>query len=328
MLVVIGGGQDDPEKESSVSERAQRVANQDPGWFRRAESLLESLTGVLSARVVVRPGGPVEEVHVLTSDEIHPKQTVRNVESALQAQFGLRIDHRKISVAQTTKRPPVLKAGEAVTPKLGKATRSERVPISEEKRSAREPAIAMPSLNAPSEARHPAGAAEGLEKRILFIGHSVESQRSHRVRLRVALEWLGDRYVGEALAADRPRARLDGFANATLRAVEGILTRTAEANDVDGVALGLEGVSEIDAFGRKFVIVAVNALFDRKMAILTGSGAVQDSLDRAVILATLQATDRRVRAFLEGVERFPMGGGRGTTGLSDQKNGDPFEVWG
>jgi len=305
------------------------VSNQDPGWFRRAETLLESLTGVLSARVVVRPGGPVEEVHVLTTDEIHPKQTVRNVESALQAQFDLRIDHRKISVAQTTKRPPVLRADEGSE---GKTAPSASWPKSAEMSGrieppAREPALAMPNPGSSLDPLNPP-AEEGLEKRILFIGHSVESQRSHRVRLRVALEWLGDRYVGESLSADRPKARLEGFANATLRAVEGILTRTADANDVDGVALGLEGVSEVDAFDRKFIIVAVNALFDRKMAILTGSGAVQDSLDRAVILATLQATDRRVRAFLEGVERLPMGRPRGTSSLTDPKDGDPFAVWG
>ena len=88
------------------------TATNDPGWFRRAESLLETLNGVLSARVVARPGGPVEEVHLLTTDEIQPKQTVRNVESALQAQFGLSIDHRKISVAQTTRREIKVVPGE------------------------------------------------------------------------------------------------------------------------------------------------------------------------------------------------------------------------
>src|SRR5689334_16390447 len=66
------------------------------------EELLASLPGVISARVVEAEGGGVGDVHVLTGAEVPPKQTVRNVESALLAHFGVRIDHRKISVATTT----------------------------------------------------------------------------------------------------------------------------------------------------------------------------------------------------------------------------------
>src|SRR5688572_4042393 len=66
-----------------------------------AERLLLSLPGVVSARVVARPGGEVEEIHLLTTMEVKPKQTVRNVESALLASLDLHVDHRKISVAQT-----------------------------------------------------------------------------------------------------------------------------------------------------------------------------------------------------------------------------------
>jgi hypothetical protein len=67
-----------------------------------AESLIASLPGVLSARVVEVDGGGVGDIHVLTSAEVAAKQTVRNVESALLAHFGVRVDHRKISVATTT----------------------------------------------------------------------------------------------------------------------------------------------------------------------------------------------------------------------------------
>ncbi len=66
----------------------------------RAESLLNSLRGVVSARVVARPGGVIEEIHLLTEGDVPAKQSVRNVESALLAHFGLKIDHRKVSVAQ------------------------------------------------------------------------------------------------------------------------------------------------------------------------------------------------------------------------------------
>jgi len=67
-----------------------------------AEALIASLPGVISARVIEVEGGGVSDIHVLTSADVAAKQTVRNVESALLAQFGVRVDHRKISVATTT----------------------------------------------------------------------------------------------------------------------------------------------------------------------------------------------------------------------------------
>jgi hypothetical protein len=74
---------------------------------RRAENLLTSLSGVLSARVVTTPLGEVSEVHILAQAGVAAKQIVRNVESALLAQLGLKVDHRKISVAQTAEVQPI-----------------------------------------------------------------------------------------------------------------------------------------------------------------------------------------------------------------------------
>jgi hypothetical protein len=64
------------------------------------ERLLGALAGVVSARVVLDETGRLTEIHILSSHELHPKQIVRNVESALSAGFGLLIDRRIISVAQ------------------------------------------------------------------------------------------------------------------------------------------------------------------------------------------------------------------------------------
>src|SRR3954462_7215489 len=79
----------------------------DPWRVRRAENLLTSLEGILSARVVTTPLGEVSEVHVLAQAGLAPKQLVRNIESALLAQLGLKIDHRKISIAQTADVKPI-----------------------------------------------------------------------------------------------------------------------------------------------------------------------------------------------------------------------------
>ncbi len=79
----------------------------DPWDARRAELLIASLKGVLSARVVASLEGEISEIHVLAEAELTPKQVVRNVESALLAQLGVKLDHRKISVAQTAEVLPI-----------------------------------------------------------------------------------------------------------------------------------------------------------------------------------------------------------------------------
>src|SRR5918994_2249742 len=79
----------------------------DPWGVRRAENLLTSLEGILSARVVTTPLGEVSEIHILAQSGLQPKQLVRNIESALLAQLGLKIDHRKISIAQTADVKPL-----------------------------------------------------------------------------------------------------------------------------------------------------------------------------------------------------------------------------
>ena len=64
------------------------------------ESLIKRLPTVLRCHVAVNEWGAIEEIHVLTTLDRSPKQVVRDVESALLAQWDLRVDHKKISVAQ------------------------------------------------------------------------------------------------------------------------------------------------------------------------------------------------------------------------------------
>src|SRR5689334_17536663 len=91
----------------SMTSRGMAGELPDPWGIRRAENLLTSLEGVLSARIVTTPLGEVSEVHVLAQAGIQPKQVVRNIESALLAHLGLKVDHRKISIAQTADVKPI-----------------------------------------------------------------------------------------------------------------------------------------------------------------------------------------------------------------------------
>jgi hypothetical protein len=236
------------------------------GWtIAGAEELILSLPGVVSVRVVAKPGGEVEEVHVLTTEEVSAKQTVRNIESALLARFHLTIDHRKVSVAQTA----------------GHKKEEPRQP-------ARPPVQAVPKR---SSTPTPSPAFVGAEPRILFAGLQAESRRSQQISFRVELDWRGARFKGEATGADVARARLETVTTATLRAIEAAIT-----DDVAGeLVLGLDGVKTVDAFERRYALVAVHALAGGQVTALTGSALIEESADKALILATLQATDRWVR---------------------------------
>ena len=243
-------------------------AGRDPEWsIEAAEELIGSLTGVLSARIVSRPGGEIDEVHVLTTDDIAPKQTVRNVESALLTRFELPVDHRKISVAQTSRPIPL------TPPTEGRAS------------------IVLEGPERQSEGR------------ILFRGQQMETENGHRVRVTVSLEWDGELYEGTASAADLPRNRLEATAEATLLALQTLAKGVQEdETSLDrrslerrGVALSLDGVKLLKAFENEFVLVSVNAISGRDIVSLSGSTLVGRNLERAVVLATLQATDRWVR---------------------------------
>jgi len=96
-----------PAQQYDADGQSGESAKPDPWGVKRAENLLQTLQSVLSARVVVSPVGEITEVHVLASSGVSPKQVVRNVESALLAHLGIKVDHRKISVAQTAEVAPI-----------------------------------------------------------------------------------------------------------------------------------------------------------------------------------------------------------------------------
>ena len=150
--------------------------------LQRAEELLSSLPGVISARIMADAQGTINEIHVLTSLDVAPKQTVRNIESALIAHLGVRVDHRKISVATT------------VEPERTRAAASEA------------PA-------APEVAAHASG------RRIYFEDVEVRRSRAKGVTCRVTLRKGESSYIGEADGMENERARLELAARATLAAI-------------------------------------------------------------------------------------------------------------
>ena len=222
--------------------------------LQRAEELLSSLPGVVSARIVADDAGAVREIHVLTSLEVPPKQTVRNIESALIAHLGMRVDHRKISVATTT------------------ATATARP----------RPALDIGGSDAPAAEAAAGPAAAG--RRIYFDDVEVVRSRARGVTCRVTLRKGDASFTGEAEGMEHERARVELAARATLEAI-------AAAEGLQGL-LALEGVQRIAAFGREFAFVAVTARQQRLTAMLTGTCEVHESLETAGALAVLDATNR------------------------------------
>ncbi|MEX2178765.1 MAG: hypothetical protein WD801_08660 [Gemmatimonadaceae bacterium] len=241
--------------------------------IRRAEELLGSLPGVVSARIVVAPGGAVEEIHLLTTDEVNPKSTVRNVESALLAHLGMRVNHKKISVA-TTNEPGMKRSGEfAAVPAQGGGGHPQL---------ASAPVLAQ----APQAVTPPALVDDTSRRRLYFEDVEVRRSRAKGVACRVTLRKGDETFVGESEGMEIERQRIELASRAALAAIAAAEggTRT----------LGLEGCRQIEAFDRQFVFVGITARFGRDSSLLTGSAEVKESPEQSAVLAVLDATNRWV----------------------------------
>jgi hypothetical protein len=252
--------------------------------LKRAEELLQTLPGVIAARIIAGETGAVDEIHVLTTAEVTPKQTVRNIESALIAHLGMRVDHRKISVATSLEG----KRGGAVE---GRAADAVPVPPSAPAPVAppsTTPAAGMPAVAAGAAASAAAPAAavgEEVDRRGLYF-EDVEVRRSRAkgISCRVTLTKGDQSYVGEAEGMENERSRVELAARAALRAIGEAEPRARP--------LDLSGARVVEAFDRDFVFVGVTAQLARESALLTGTCEVKDSPETASVLAVLDATNR------------------------------------
>jgi hypothetical protein len=59
-----------------------------------------SLPDVQSCKVESESNGGISAIHVVSQSKRPAKQVVRDIESLLQAEFGIALDHRKISIAK------------------------------------------------------------------------------------------------------------------------------------------------------------------------------------------------------------------------------------
>ena len=153
--------------------------------LKKAEELLATLTDVVSARITSDSTGAIDSIHVLVAGATSPKQVVRNIESALMAQLGIRIDHRKISVATTVKRPVATPEGQVAVAEASKT------------------AIA--------------GSVAG--RALYFEDVEVRGSRAKGVSCKVTLRRGKEQYVGEAEGFESDKSRVELAARAAIAAI-------------------------------------------------------------------------------------------------------------
>ena len=276
--------------------------------IRQAEELIATLPGVLSVRIVPSDEGVIDEVHVLTTDLVAPKQTVRNIESALIAQLGLRVNHRKISIATTldpnraVDAPSASEAPAAVitSPSLAAAPQASVI-ASASAASAAAPALgAIPTTRVTrgQETASPAGSVSATavdlasaRRMLVFVNVELHRSRERGLVCRVTLSQGERAFVGEARGPASDRSRVELAAGATvlamMEALSGInLTSTRSRS------LSLEGTQTVEVFGREFLFVSIAAREGRETVMLTGSCEVQESAETSTVLAVLNATNR------------------------------------
>ena len=171
------------------------------------------------------------------------------------AQLGMRVDHRKISVATTVKRP---------------TTNPEGEPVQESK----------PAAGASTAGPSSTGRA------LYFEDVEVRGSRAKGVSCKVTLTRGKEKFIGEAEGFESDRSRVEIAARAALAAIA--------LCDAGELKLSYEGGKLIDAFDRQLVLVGVSVRQARESILLTGSCEVKESLETASVLAVLNATNRWV----------------------------------
>lgn len=233
-----------------------------------AEQLLGALAGIVSAHIVTDGAGQIVEVHILAAPELHPKQVVRNVESALSAGLGIQIDRRIVSVAQI--RTEGANGQRAAAPVMAHralvdGTGEDRAGDSAE-----------PDPPTPGATSRP------VSRRLEYVRYHSRRSRD-RCTCQVVLRSGEEEVTGTGQGPDTAAGRAEAAAGAVFDA----LGRARPE-----VRVRLEAATISASRGRTFVLISAHAVMDRTTTPLAGAAAVTRSAEEAAILAALQASNR------------------------------------
>lgn len=230
-----------------------------------ARRLLGALAGVVSAHVVADGDGDIVEIHILSSADLHPKQMVRNVESALSAGLGLNIDRRIVSVAQI--RTDVDSNGHMSGVQGTKLRAITDEGLKQELNQV---------LSEPEPATGP------LEDRLEFVRFKARRD-AERCTCDVTLKENDREIAGSGSGPDTAIGRAEAAARAVF---DGIAAARSD------LVIELDSAMISSSRGRDFVIISAHVVQDRGSIRLAGAAPLARSPEEAAILAALQATNR------------------------------------
>ena len=223
-------------------------------WAQEAQKLLLSLRDIVGADIRIEDDGrTLGEINILAEGNRPPKQIVRDVRSALRAEYQVDVDYRKISVAQRRDMEAEAMSG-----------RGESVPT----------VLTLPASLVEEEP---------LVTRLRFEGVTVAiDPLGCRVKVELSLE--GREAIGEAQGANATRALPLLVAEAALEALSKFVD--------PGCILSIADVKCLPLADEETVLVMVKLYKERSEKTLTGSAVVAQSLQQSVVYATLDALNR------------------------------------
>ena len=257
-----------------------------PPEYRATEDALRRLRGVSSAHIVLDVNNQIAEVHIIATGDRQPKQIVRDVETTVLATLHIKVDHRKISVAQ-------IDAKDSIATEDPVETRAFRPKITAAPRLA--PQEPLTDDSSATAERMAAVAALDALPRLRFMGMNLQVSGSG---CQATVELSRGRVLstGDSSGPGPGKGALRSLAEATLGAVMHCYQ--------DGPAFVLEEIAFTSLGQKEIVLVSVSFQRGREVIQLLGSTFVGVDPQQAVILATLDAINRfsgrlKERGFIE-----------------------------
>ena len=271
--------------------------NQDPegGLVQRVEVLLSSLTAVVSARVILDEEKGAQ-VHIIATSEIPVPEVSRAVMSALTWGLGFEVPSNQITVVQSRLSREELKAllgSETADPPPSPAA-PEKPTTDRPGPKPSVPDTGLLEFSLGGTRGEPTGGSEIEVRRLELQDLQLERhpQGGFGISVRLADS---DRSIGaQREAAGTEEDSLEVPASAALDVIQEFLR--GGRDDGLSVVLRFMAARHLRNSQHDVVVVLVEAVVRGRRIPLTGAASANDGVERASILATLQATN----AFVAG----------------------------
>jgi hypothetical protein len=278
--------------------------NQDPegGLVQRVEVLLSSLTAVVSARVVLDEEKGAQ-VHIIATSEMPVSEVSQAVMSALTWGLGFEVPSNQVTVVQSRLSREELKAlllsetadlaSETADPPPSSATPEKPTTDSLDPKSS-VPDTGLLEFSLGGTGGEPTGGSEIEVRRLELQDLQLEERPQGGFGISVRLAD-NDRSIGvQREAAGTEEDSLEVPASAALDVIQEFLR--GGRDDGLSVVLRFMAARRLRHPQHDVVVVLVEAVVRGRRIPLTGAASANDGVERASILATLQATN----AFVAG----------------------------